>query len=124
MNLYLSRGEWLNKKRNAVMMGLALAFTTLVRHNGMFYTLPLLLCVALGYGKPVKRLLPLAGTFALALVLVQGPLYGSLDVVHPRNTYEESIGLPMTVLMDARAKNPQALEDRTRAFLEGRECQS
>lgn len=118
VNLYLSRGEWLNKKRNAVMMGLALAFTTLVRHNGMFYTLPLLLCVALGYGKPVKRLLPLAGTFALALVLVQGPLYGGLDVVYPRNTYEESIGLPMTVLMDARAKNPQALEDRTRAFLE------
>ncbi len=118
VQVYLSRGEWLRKGRNAAMMGLALAFTTLVRHNAVFYTLPLLLCLALGYGRPLKRLAPLAGALALALVLVQGPLYASLDIVHPHNTYEESIGLPMTVLMDARAKNPEALDQETRAFLE------
>ena len=109
VNVYFSRGTWLTKWSNAALMGFALAFATLVRHNGMFYTVPLLLCLLLVYGKPIKKLLPLAGVFVLASGLVLGPLYGNLDIVHPHNTYEESIGLPMTVLM-SQGENPSALE--------------
>ena len=117
VNVYFTRGAWLDRPRNAVLTGLALAFTTLVRHNAMFYTVPLLLCLLLCYRARWKRLLLAAGVTALCLGLVTGVVYSALDIIQPENTLEESVGIPMTVLMDARLKNPEALDAETAAFL-------
>lgn len=117
VNVYLSKGAWLEKRRNAICIGLALAFTTLVRHNAMFFTLPLLACLLLCYRGQMKKLLWTAGVMALCVGLVMGPLYGSLDLIQAQNTLEESVGIPMTVLFDARLKNPEALDEEAKAFL-------
>ncbi len=117
VNVYVSRGDWLKKWPHAVALGLVLAFTTLVRHNAAFFTAPLLLCLLLGYWRQRKGLLLATGVAGLCLLLVMGPLYGALDIVSPGNTYEESIGIPMTVLFDARVKSPEAMDAETQAFL-------
>ncbi len=112
-----TRGAWLSRWQNAVCFGLALAFTTLVRHNAMLFTLPLLVIVLFSYAG-VRRMAALAAAvMAAAVLLVRGPLYGSLDVVYPDNTVEEAIGLPMTVLGNAIQEAPQALDAGTRSFL-------
>jgi len=53
------------------------------------------------------------------LALVIGPLYGALDIVNPHNTFEESIGIPMTILFDVSVKNPDALDIKSKAFMDG-----
>lgn len=118
VNIYFTKGEWLSQWRNALALGLVLAFTTLVRHNAMFFTSPLMVCLLLAYFAQWKRLLLAVGAFALSVLLVLGPVYGALDIVKPNNTYEECIGLPMTVLFDTRVQNPQALDSETASFLE------
>ena len=47
VNVCFSRGQWLKRLPNAVAFGLALAFTTMVRHNAVLFTLPLLLAALL-----------------------------------------------------------------------------
>lgn len=112
-----TRGEWLKKPLHAVLMGLALAYTTLLRVNALFFTVPFALCVLLAYRTCWKKTAVSIGTMALAIALVQGPVFGALDVVYPRNTLEESIGLPMTILCDVRKAEPQKLDMETRLFL-------
>lgn len=118
VNLYFSGGEWARRGRNAAAFGVALAFTTLMRHNAMLFTVPLLVCVLLSYPAVRKRLWISAGVMVACTVLVMGPLYGALDMVRPNNTLEESVGIPMTILCDARALSPEALDAEAAAFLE------
>ena len=116
VNLYLSRGAWLAKPRNAVAFGLALAFTTLVRHNAMLFTVPLLLTAAFAFPRQARGALTAAAALIMALALVWGPLYTALHVTYPSNTLEESIGVPMTVISNIKKQNPDALDAETRAF--------
>ncbi|HNX61042.1 MAG TPA: hypothetical protein PKN45_00260 [Candidatus Limiplasma sp.] len=116
VNLYYTRGAWLRRPRNAVAFGLALAFTTLVRHNAILFTLPLLVTAALTCAAQRKGALTAVAVMVVSLALVWGPLYSSLKVTYPQNTLEESIGVPMTVVCDIRSQNPDALSPETRAF--------
>lgn len=116
VRILYSRGKWLQKPLHAVMLGLALAYTGLVRHNGVLWTLPMLLGVFFLY--PPRRYAALsAAVMAAATLLVQGPLFGALDVVYPDNLTEESVGLPMTVLGDICQKELEKLPADARAFL-------
>ena len=115
-NLYFSRGQWWKRPGNAIAFGLALAFTTMVRHNALFFTLPLLLAAIVCYRAQLRSLLLTIAVLVACLALVWGPLYGALDVTYPNNSLEESIGVPMTVISDIRKQNPDALDNETRAF--------
>lgn len=117
VRILYTRGEWLKKPLHVIVLGLTLAYTTLLRVNALFFTLPLLLCVLLVYRAYWKKTALAALSMALVMALVQGPVFGSLNVVYPNNTVEESIGLPMTVLCDIRKMDPQALDTQTRLFL-------
>lgn len=117
MKLLFSQGEWITKTRNAILFGLMLAFVTLVRHNGMMYTISLLLFAGFSYLKYRKQMVVSAAVFILCMVLVQGPLYGALDVVYPKNTVEESVGIPMIIMGNAKQQSPESLDEETDAFL-------
>lgn len=119
LRLLQSGGAWLKKPRNAIAFGLALAFVTLTRQNGFLFSLPLLL-LALGcyLRREKKGLLQSVLVFLLALAIVQGGVYGALDVVYPQNTLDEAVGLPMTLLLNARQSRPDVLSDEAAAFLE------
>ncbi len=117
VNVYFSRGKWLAKPLHAVLLGLALAFATLVRHNAFFFTAPLALCLLLCYRAQIKAGLLAVGVGLLCVLLVTGPLYGALSVRRPDNGFEESVGVPMTILLDMRLKNPEEMDGETQAFL-------
>lgn len=117
IELLYTRGAWLQKPTRAVRMGLLLAYVTLLRVNALLWTLPFLLCVFFAF-RPVRKRAALAAcVMAGALALIQGPLYGALNIVYPQNTVEESVGLPMTILGDIRQKEPDKLDAETTAFL-------
>lgn len=119
VQLTRTRGAWLSKIRNALCFGLALAFTTLVRQNGFLLTLPLgALAIGCYFRRQKKGILAGALCCLGCLVLIQGGLYSQLDIVYPDNTLEEAVGLPMTLLCNARQQEPGLLDGETRAFLD------
>lgn len=118
LNVYCTQGGWLEKSWHAVLLGIMLAFTTLVRHNAILYTIPLAMILFVCYCMQRKQMLLTVGVMILCVGMVAGPLYTSLNIVKPNNTLEETVGVPMTILFDIRHKNPDALEPETAAFLE------
>ncbi|MEG2206900.1 MAG: hypothetical protein RR065_02240 [Clostridia bacterium] len=118
INLLYTKGAWLAKARNAVAFGLMLAFVTLVRHNALLYTLPLLACVLATVHGHGRRKALVCGVLAACVLGVQGPLYGALDVVYPSNTLEEAVGIPMTILCNQKQDDPALLSAETNAFLD------
>ena len=112
-----TKGEWLKKPVHGLAMGLLLAYTTLLRINALLWTVPLLLCVFFAYKSIRRQAVCAAVVMALAMALIQGPVYGMLDVVYPDNTVEEGVGLPMTILGDVKKLQPDKLDAETTAFL-------
>lgn len=112
-----SKGEWLKKPIHVLSMGLWIGTATLLRVNALFWTLPLVVGIFFAY-RLVRRQTVLAAAVAvLVMAVIQGPVYGSLDVVYPDNTVEEMIGLPMTILGDVKKQEPDRLDEQTSAFL-------
>lgn len=117
INIVLSRGAWLRRVPNLIALSAMLAATTLLRHNGVLVTLPLLMLLLALYA-PVRLRVVLAGAAALAVVIfARGPLYPLLDVETQPQTYVESVGIPMTILGDIKMQNPGALDEETHEFL-------
>ncbi len=112
-----TRGQWLQKLHRAVLFGLTLALTTLLRHNAMLWTYVLAASLFLAYKNCRKQIAIGVAVMAAALALIQGPLFGSLNVVYPENFVDESMGIPMTILGDVKQTEPEKLDEETSAFL-------
>lgn len=118
INVFLSKGQYLDTPRNAVSIGIVLAFTTIMRHNAFFLTLPLLVILIYLYVKRHKKILIAGAIMLIGVLLIQGPLYTIMDVQKPDNTYRESVGVPMVILGNVYMKNPNALPEETVLFLD------
>ncbi len=115
--ILLSDGQWLAKPSHVLALGFTLAFATLVRHNSMFATVPFACFLFFCYVKERKQTLLAIATFIITLLLIQGGLFGMLDIVYPNNTADESTGIPMTLLANAKQTDPDALSVEANDFL-------
>jgi hypothetical protein len=117
INIYLSGGKWLSRFRNIFAFSFCTGLIALVRHNGIFFSVPLLfLLVFLYIKRNPKVIFAIAASLAI-IFSIRFPLYSALDVTYPDNTYIESVGIPMTIMGDVLVKNPAALSPETRDFL-------
>lgn len=117
INIYLSRGAWLKKYGNLILFAVVLGIASKIRHNGIFFTIPLLLLIPICYSRQTKKAL-LVPILAVVVILgIRGPLYTALGVKFVPNTVGESVGIPMTIMADVLVKNPERLTAETKAFL-------
>jgi hypothetical protein len=117
VNIYFSGGKWFLPFKNIVKLSVCIVLLSLIRHNGILFTVPFLFLLLFFYtGKNTKVLLivPVSLLFAL---LIRLPLYSALNVEYPNNTYTEAVGVPMTIMCDIFVKNPGALPEDARKFL-------
>lgn len=114
LKIYFTRGEWLKKPLNVILLGLLLGITSLVRHNAVLFTLPMLLTILLFAG--FKRTATAALCFAVTVFAVKVPLYACFDVTSPDRRQVEMLGLPMTVIGSAVTYAPEHLDGETLDF--------
>lgn len=117
VEILYSSGEWLKNPLHWLLFGVVLAVTTLLRHNAMLWTYVLIACIFFCFKACRKHAALAAVVMAALLVLIQGPLFGALDVVYPDNFVDESMGIPMTILGDVKVTEPDKLDEETTAFL-------
>ena len=115
MRIFFSSGEWLRKPRNLVVFSVVLALTTLMRHNGILFTLPLLF--AMCFLVPWKRVLALAACFAVLVCGVRFPLYSALRAETKASPAFETLGLPLTVILVCAKYAPETLDEETDEFV-------
>lgn len=117
LEIHLSGGAWLDKKRHLFSLALTLALTSILRHNGMAMTLPAAVWLLFCFPARAKRALAALLGAALLFAGVKGPLYGALHATAPESSLGEVFGVPMAVLSHIYAEAPESLDAQTTAFL-------
>ena len=114
LHIYYTKGEWLKSPTHTVIFILTVVLTTLLRHNALLFTIPLLFAIALII-KPKKTLVICLSTVAL-LFAVKYPLYSLLDVENPDKRQAEMLGLPMVIIGAAVTNAPETLDEEILEF--------
>ena len=114
VNIVLSHGEWLGKWGNRVALAVALTFVSMIRLNGFFFTIPVIVLIFALYGKKQA----VAGAFSGALTLliiagIQGPLYKAAGVrqISKSIAYVAATYTPTMILGSIYMVSPDALDE-------------
>lgn len=98
----------------AFFLGIMLAQASLFRHNGVLFTLVLLIGVLLCV-KSKKWII--IGSFLLTILLIRNVLYPIINVEYPGNRITEISGLPMTVIGNVAKEAPEKLDEELSEFV-------
>lgn len=115
IHIYQSNNEWTEEKVNLLQLSLMIALSTIFRHNGILFSLPLL--VVFYVMLPKKKWLIIFTTSILMIGLIKGPLYSYLDVSKPQERVTETTGFPLSIILNVAKECPTCLDSQTTDFV-------
>lgn len=113
-----TNGEWLSSAAHACWLALALAAVMLIRHNGIFYTVPVVVLLCGVFAAYRKRVLVASCACILLFAAIEGPLFSALSIEKHDNPVGEMVGLPMSVMANDLVSDPENVPDGVRSFLQ------
>lgn len=116
VSIYFRRDLQMLSIWKIVLFSVLLAFTTILRHNGVLFTAALVL--ALFFYMPKKRWMFLVSIFIFVVGVVRGPLYSALDAKTPGYRIVETMGFPLTVITYVAKSCPGCLDTETAGFVD------
>lgn len=118
INIILSKGKWLQKKRNVIVCSLFFVLTTLVRHNAILFVLPMMITLLIiGWKKYRRRVLYTIFIFIITIFIVKIPIYHIYKVEKPGSRILESTGMCMVIMGNVIKNCPEVLDEEVREFL-------
>ena len=114
LHIYSSSGNWIRKPINMALFIVVIAITTLVRHNAVLFTVPLLFAVMFCIAK--RRALIICISVAFLIAGIKVPLYSVLGVTSPDSRQVETLGLPLSIIGAVVKYAPEQLDPETREF--------
>ena len=115
MNIYFTRGKWCDKIYRIFMFAFMLACATLFRHNGILFTLILLF--ALFFFMQRKRWFFLLASTCVIIFCIKIPMYQYSNVNKPDKRILETMGLPLSVIINVAKESPESLDKQTSDFV-------
>lgn len=112
----VSKGTWMRRPVNMGCFVVVAVMTSIFRHNGILFTAPVIVAMALCLSW--KRALALCLSTLLLFVTVKGPVYSLIGVESPEQRQVETLGLPIAVIGAVATENPEQLDEETRTFVE------
>lgn len=117
LNVWLSGGKWLKKRRNLALWNLVLISVSMVRHNGILFTIPLLALIFLCFRELRRESAISLALMLTGMLLIKYPLYNLVGASRPEQTYVETVGVPMAILCNIHETAPESLDPQAEAFL-------
>ncbi len=112
VNIVCTKGNWLLKKNNCILLSLVTVICLIIRHNSVLFIIPLMINIVL-YRKNIKIYLLLVITLT---VLVKGPLYHHYKIEKAPQRVTETSGMLLTIINDAVIKYPDIVDDDIKEF--------
>ena len=112
-----TQGMWLQSRSHLCITGIILLMLTLVRHNAIFFVIPLIFLMFLIYRKQRKYILEIAVVGLGILLFIEGPVFSVLKIEQHNNMVGEAVGVPMAAMANALIDNPKECPVETREFL-------
>lgn len=117
IKIFISKGDWLCSWINLFLFIIDLTVITMIRHNGIFYTISILLCLILLYRKQLKRIIFTSLTYMLCIVFIQGPVFSYFSIEEHSNFTGESVGIPMSIMANSLVSDTENTPDEVEDFL-------
>ena len=111
---YFTNGEWLKKWYNIVFTVIAFTACTLFRHNGIFFTLPLLLAIVTTTKK--RTWITVCASVLAMCFIISLPVYSLMGVENPKSRTSESAAFPVAVIGEIAARHPEKMDPELREF--------
>lgn len=99
----------------ALVFGLLFASATILRHNGILFTGPLLLGLILNTKRSVW--LKMGLTTLLFIFLIRVPLYRAFNVHKPDQRVIETTGLPLNIIANVAKEDPESMDEELADFV-------
>lgn len=114
-NIYFTNGKWIEKRSHLILFSSAIALATLFRHNGILFSLPLLLAII--FFIPKKKWVVLTILSITCILCIKGPVYYFFDVSRPRYHTIEIAGFPLSIITHVAKECPECLDSQTSNFI-------
>ena len=114
LQIFMTKGEWMTSWTHLAAFAAVFVVTTIVRHNAILFTIPLLFAVLFQISP--KRFLILLLAIVSLFCTIKGPLYKALKVENPDKRQVETLGLPMTIIGAAVTYEPSKMDDEVLRF--------
>lgn len=118
VELVYSEGEILASRWVVISVAVILAVCTLVRHNAVLFTVPMMICIISIAVKQRKKAFCVVVISLLLVLLIKGPLYRALGVYKPNQRVVETTGMCMVMMGNAYVQNSDFMSDEAVQFLE------
>ena len=117
IRIIATKGVWLKSILHFAFIVLSLVVITLIRHNGIFYIIPVLVCIFINCRQQIKNVIAIVLAYILCLAIIQGPLYSYFDVEEHSNVTGESVGIPMAIMANIYISDTENTPDEVEKFL-------
>lgn len=117
IRIVMSGGKWMDRMLHRILLVTLLVMAAMIRHNGIFYILPLLICLLLLYKKQRLRIFAMSFTLLALLTAIQGPLFDALSIEQHSNVTGESVGIPMAAMANVYLSDPENTPEGVESFL-------
>ena len=117
LNVWLTGGAWLKKKRNLAVWIVVLICISMVRHNSILFTIPFLILAIICLKEIRKESIISLAVMLAGMMLIKYPIYNMIGVIRPEQTYVETVGVPMTILCNIHETAPESLSPEAADFL-------
>ncbi|MBQ6570287.1 MAG: hypothetical protein IJL87_08510 [Clostridia bacterium] len=118
IEIYVSRGKWLEKTSNLVAFSVISFLALGMRHNAVLLIAPIFVILYCLFKTLRKKVLISAASVALATVVFLGPVLSIAGVQRPDKRLLEVAGFPLTVLSDVYVKDRSSLSGDAQEFMD------
>lgn len=114
----MTKGEWLDSWWKYAILGFLIVCTILFRHNGILYSVPLIIYIIINVDKNRRRkaIALIAACIAL-FILIKGPIFSVLKVEQPERRVVETSGFPLTVIGNVAKETPEKMDEELASFV-------
>ena len=116
--LYLSAGECITHISNRIAFVIILSSLSLIRHNAVFLTIPLVVITFIVYKQYYKYFLRVIISSLLVLIFTETVIFSLLKVQQHSNFTGEISGIPMAIMANAYVNDYENTPEEVKLFLE------
>lgn len=118
IEIYMSKGLWLKNKAHFIIFIIILTITSMVRHNAILYTLPLLIGIHFYVAKNLRYLLKIIIVLMISIIIIINLyVFKLFNIENHTNVVGEISGIPMSIMVNALITDSANLPKDVHEFL-------
>ena len=117
LRIYSTKGGFIKNAKGATFLIIQLITISLIRHNALFFALPVMILLFLLYRQYRVQLCVIVSVAIFGIIMIQGPIYSLMKVERHSNIVGEVVGVPMASMANTLVANSEHIPQDVKDYL-------